>query len=79
MIDNSPPSSLSTLQGNSGKYIDNGTGTSVPAGALANVSKGTNTVYVVAIDDAPTPNYSPSNYIQGTFSLNSTNPDPVQN
>ena len=79
MINNSPPSSLTTLQSNSGKYVDNGTSTSVSAGALANISKGTNIVYVVAIDDASTPDYSSSNGIEGTFTLNSTDPDPVQN
>ncbi|MGA2910824.1 MAG: fibronectin type III domain-containing protein [Candidatus Microgenomates bacterium] len=79
MVNVSPPSTLATLQGTATTYIDNGTGLSVSAAALANVTKGTNTVYVVAIDDASTPNYSPSNYIKGTFTLNSTNPDPVQN
>ncbi len=79
MINNSPPSTLSTLQGNATTYIDNGTTLTVAAKALANVNKGTNTIYVVAIDNASTPNYSPSNDITGTFTLNSTNPDPVQN
>jgi len=75
MINTPPPSTLATLQGNPSTYIDNGTSTSVSAKALPNVNKGTNTVYVVAIDDAETPNYSPSNYISGTFTLNSTDPD----
>ena len=44
---------------------------------MAGVNKGSNTVYVVAIDDATTANYSPSNYISGTFTLNSTDPDNV--
>jgi len=79
MVNVSPPSTLSTLQGTATTYIDNGTNLSIAAIALANVTKGTNTVYIVAIDDATTPNYSPSNYIKGTFTLNSTNPDPVQN
>lgn len=79
MVNTTPPSTLSTLQGNSTTYIDNGTSTTVTAGALPNVNKGTNTVYVVAIDDASTPNYSPSNYISGTFTLNSTDPDNVGN
>ncbi len=79
MVNVSPPSTLATLQGTATTYIDNGTGLSVSAAALANVTKGTNTVYVVAIDNAGTPNYSPSNYIRGTFTLNSTNPDPAQN
>lgn len=79
MINTSLPSTLTTLQGNPSTYLDKATATTVSAAALANVKKGANTVYVVAIDNASTPNYSPSNYIAGTFTLNSTNPDPVQN
>lgn len=79
MVNTSPPSTLATLQGNASTYIDNGTSRTVAAGALANVNKGSNTVYVVAVDDADTPNYSPSNYITGTFTLNSTDPDNVGN
>ena len=75
MINTSPPSTLATLQGNASTYIDNGTTRTVAAGALPNMNKGSNTVYVVAIDNASTPNYSPSNYISGTFTLNSTDPD----
>ncbi len=78
MVNVSPPSTLATLQGTATTYIDNGANLSVSATALTNVTKGANTVYVVAIDNASTPNYSPSNYIKGTFTLNSTNPDPVQ-
>jgi len=77
MINTTPPSTLATLQGNSTTYIDNGTSTTVSAAALPNVNKGSNTVYVVAVDNAGTPNYSPSNYITGTFTLNSTDPDNV--
>ena len=79
MINTAPPSTLATLQGNATTYIDNGTAVTVPASALAGVNKGTNTVYVVSIDDASTPNYSPSDYITGTFTLNSTDPDNVGN
>ena len=79
MVNTSPPSTLATLQSNSATYIDNGTSITVAAAALSNVNKGSNTVYVVAIDDAGTPNYSPSNYITGTFTLNSTDPDNVGN
>lgn len=79
MINTSPPSTLATLQGNASTYIDNGTSRTVAATALPNVNKGSNTVYVVAIDNASTPNYSPSNYILGTFTLNSTDPDNVGN
>ncbi|MCL4374544.1 fibronectin type III domain-containing protein [Patescibacteria group bacterium] len=77
MVNTSPPSTLATLQGNASTYIDNGTAITVSAAALAGVNKGSNTVYVVAIDGASTPNYSPSNYISGTFTLNSTDPDNV--
>lgn len=77
MINTTPPATLSTLQGNSSTYIDNGTNLSVAAAALTNVNKGTNTVYVVAVDSAG--NYSPSNSISGTFTLNSTDPDNVSN
>lgn len=77
MINTSPPSTLATLQGNASTYIDNGTTRTVSAAALPGVNKGSNTLYVVAIDDASTPNYSPSNYITGTFTLNSTDPDNV--
>lgn len=79
MINTTPPLTLATLQGNSTTYIDNGTSTTVAAAALPNVNKGSNTVYVVAVDNAGTPNYSPSNYITGTFTLNSTDPDNVGN
>jgi hypothetical protein len=79
MINTAPPSTLTTLQANSATYIDNGTATNVAATSLPAVNKGTNTVYVVAIDDASPPNYSPSNYISGTFTLNSTDPDNVGN
>ena len=79
MINTPPPSLLSTLQDNPGTYIDNGTSTSIPTSSLANVGKGVNTIYVVAIDNSNPPNYSPSNDITGTFTLNSTNPDPVGN
>ncbi|MGI5826094.1 MAG: fibronectin type III domain-containing protein [Patescibacteria group bacterium] len=79
MINTSPPGTLATLQGNATTYIDNGAAVEVSATALPNVNKGSNTVYVVAIDDAPTPNYSPSNYITGTFILDSTTPDNVGN
>ncbi len=77
MINTPPPTTLATLQSNSSTYIDNGNSVTVAETALANVNKGSNTVYVVAVDDAGTPNYSPSNYISGTFTLNSNNPDNV--
>lgn len=77
MVNVSPPSTLTTLTGNAATYVDNSTTTTVSATALPGVNKGTNTVYVVAVDDAD--NYSPSNYISGTFTLNSTDPDNVSN
>ena len=70
-----PPSSLTTLEGNASTYIDNGTARTVAATALPGVNKGDNTVYVVAVDNED--NYSPSNYISGSFNLNSSNPDNV--
>jgi hypothetical protein len=79
MINTSPPSTFATIEGNTGTYIDNGTSQTVSAKALTGVNKGTNTVYVVAIDNASIPNYSPSNYISGSFTLNSTDPDNVGN
>ncbi len=77
MVNVSPPSTLATLTGNATTYVDNGTATTVSAAALPGVNKGSNNVYVVAVDDAD--NYSPSNYISGTFTLNSTDPDNVSN
>jgi len=77
VVNELPPTSLATLTGNPGKYISTGTATSVPTGALAGANKGGNIVYVVAVDDAD--NYSRSNLISGTFTLNSTNPDNVNN
>lgn len=77
MINTTPPSTLATLQANNATYIDNGTKTTVSETTLPNVNKGSNTVYVVAVDNDDTPNYSPSNYITGTFTLNSNDPDNV--
>jgi hypothetical protein len=79
MINTTPPSTLATLQANASTYVDNGTSLTIPTAALTNVNRGSNTIYVVAIDDAATPNYSPTNYISGTFTLNSTSPDNVDN
>jgi len=77
MINTPPPTSLATIQSNISTYIDNGTSTTVSTKALPNVNKGSNTVYVVSVDDEG--NYSPSNYTSGTFELDSTNPDNVAN
>ena len=78
-INTLPASTLATVQANVGAYFDTGTNLSIDTAALLNVNKGTNTVYVVAIDDSTPPNYSPSSYISGTFILNSTDPDNVGN
>ncbi len=79
MINTVPPQTLATMQSNPGEYINNGNSTNVSSTSFANVRRGVNTVYVVAIDNSSPPDYSPSNYISGTFTLNSTNPDPVGN
>ena len=79
MINTSPPSTLATLQSNASTYIDNGNSTAVSTSSLPNVNKGNNTVYVVAVDDDSPSNYSPSNVISGTFTLDSTDPDNVGN
>ncbi len=75
MINRTPPATLATLEGNSTIYIPKTT-TSVATSNLIGAVRGSNTVYVVAVDTAD--NYSPSNYISGTFTLNSTNPDAPQ-
>ncbi len=77
MINTSPPSTLSTIISNTSTYISNNTNTSVGVGALTGSVRGSNTVYVVAVDDAD--NYSGSNCVKGTYTLNSTNPDPPLN
>jgi hypothetical protein len=77
MVNQSPPATYATLTGNVSTYINNGTSRVVTAKALPGVVKGSNTIYVVAVDDAENPNYSPSNTIMGTFTLNSEDPDPV--
>lgn len=77
MVNTNPPSTLNTLESNPSTYIDNGTSATVEVGALPSVNRGTNQVYVVGVDDQG--NYSPSNYISGVFTLNSSNPDNVGN
>ena len=77
MINTSPPSALSTLTANTSTYISNSTNTSVAAGTRTGSVRGSNTIYVVAADDQD--NYSSSNCIKGTYTLNSTNPDPPLN
>lgn len=77
MVNAPPPNSKTTLEGNVTAYTPVGINTTVSATVLRNVNKGSNVVYVVAVDNEG--HYSPSNKIQGAFMLNSTNPDPVQN
>lgn len=79
MVNTLPPSTYATLTSNPTTYIPVGNVTSLSARSLTGVNKGSNTIYVVAVDNAETPNYSPSNYITGTFTLNSTDPDNVGN
>lgn len=74
MVNTSPPTALSTLTSNPGTYIAT-TNTSIDATKLSGAQKGGNSVTVVAVDDEG--NYSPSNAITGSFTLNSTHPDPV--
>ena len=76
MINRNPPATLDTLQSNSTIYSPT-TSTSVSTKVLPGSVKGSNTVYVVAVDDGG--NYSSSNCLKGVFTLNSTLPDPVKN
>lgn len=75
MINTTPPVTLSTLTSNPATYIPT-TSTAIATGQLAGAQKGSNTVRVVAVDDAN--NYSASNFIMGSFTLDSTNPDPAK-
>ncbi|MEI6462087.1 MAG: LamG-like jellyroll fold domain-containing protein [bacterium] len=76
MINTAPPTTLDTILNNSSIYIPT-ENLSIPASALGGVIKGTNTIYVVAIDDLN--NYSGSNSLSKSFTLNSNIPDPVKN
>ncbi len=75
MINETPPATLATLTSNPAKYIAT-TQTSIAEGMLAGVNKGSNVVRVVAVDTDG--NYSPSNVIAGSFTLDSSNPDPAK-
>jgi hypothetical protein len=76
MINTQPPSSVSTLTSNGSIYhptlLRN-----ISEGLLTGAVKGQNTVYVVAVDNDD--NYSPTNAIEGVFTLNSNLPDPPLN
>ena len=74
MVNSTPPATYETLISNSSLYIPV-KGTSVSKRMLTGAIKGENIVYVIAVDNEN--GYSPSNYIQGKFTLNSTLPDPV--
>lgn len=76
MINTQPPSDIDTLKGNGSIYVPT-TSREVAEDVLIGAVKGSNNVYVVAIDDED--NYSPSNAISGVFTLNSDLPDPPQN
>jgi len=77
MVNTIPPQSYATLTDNDSIYIPSDD-TSVPAGILRGSVKGSdNTIYVVAVDDQE--GYSSSNAISGTYTLDSSLPDPVRN
>ena len=72
MVNTQPPSTLATITSNTATYTES-LGTSVASAPLAAVVKGSNSVYVVAVDDINI--YSSTNCLKGTFTLNSTLPD----
>lgn len=76
MVNTTPPATLATIQGNSATYIAS-EDTSVDARSLPGVVRGSNTVYVVVTDDLS--NYSPSNNLSATFTLDTDNPDSPKN
>jgi len=77
MVNTVPPQSYATLTDNSSLYIPSDE-TSIPAGLLRGSVKGEdNIIYVVAVDDQD--GYSSSNAISGTYTLDSSLPDPVGN
>lgn len=76
MVNTNPPATYATLTSNSSIYVPIDT-TSVQTSMLRGAIKDSNIVYVVAVDNLN--GYSQSNAISGTFTLNSSLPDPVQN
>jgi hypothetical protein len=76
MINTEPPSNVDTLTSNGSIYRPT-METSIDQRLLAGAVKGENSVYVVAIDSDD--NYSPTNAIHGTFTLDSELPDPPLN
>lgn len=75
MVNTPPPALFSTITSNSSVYVPTAI-RDIEALSLPNARKGSNTIYVVAVDDKG--NYSQSNYVSGNFTLNSTLPDPPQ-
>jgi hypothetical protein len=76
MINTQPPTSYNTITSNSAKYIPI-TETSVSASTVPGLIKGSNYIYVVAVDSNE--NYSPSTAISATFTLDTELPDPPSN
>ena len=72
MVNTQPPSTLATITSNTATYLESN-GTSVASAPLNGVVKGSNSVYVVAVDDIDI--YSSTSCLKGTFNLNSTLPD----
>jgi len=72
MVNTQPPSTLATITSNTATYLES-IGTSVASAPLNGVVKGSNSVYVVAVDDINI--YSSTSCLKGTFNLNSTLPD----
>jgi len=76
MINTTLPSTLATILNNSSIYIPT-TSLSIPESALPGVVKGSNSIYVVAIDNLN--NYSAGNALSASFTLDTNLPDPVTN
>jgi hypothetical protein len=72
MVNTQPPSTLATITSNTATYVESSS-TTVASAPLSAVVKGSNSVYVVAVDDINI--YSSTNCLKGTFTLNSTLPD----
>jgi hypothetical protein len=73
MINTPPPVSYATILSNSATYIPI-TGTSIDEYDVPGLRKGSNTIYVVGVDESF--NYSSANSIAATFFLHSELPDP---
>jgi len=74
MVNTTPPAAYSTITSNSATYIET-TETGIAPGRIPGLIKGSNTVYVVAVDDGG--NYSPTNNVSATFILDTDLPDPA--